>query len=232
MMSRTFTFKQFTLHDDRCAMKIGTDGVLLGAWANGGQRILDIGSGSGLIVLMMAQRYLDAHIDGVEIDSEAARQATENVNDSPFSSRVQIIEMPFQQFQPEKPYDAIVSNPPFFLSSADYSNTSRAVARHAETSFFKEFFRFAKDWLSADGQASIVIPCESIEPISAEAYLLGFFLARRVFIRTKATKPIERCLVAFSKRRTAPPSLTEETLLTPDGEKSAWNIHLTDRTLL
>ncbi len=144
---------------------------------------------------MMAQRYLDAHIDGVEIDSEAARQATENVNDSPFSSRVQIIEMPFQQFQPEKPYDAIVSNPPFFLSSADYSNTSRAVARHAETAFFKEFFRFAKDWLSADGQVSIVIPCESIEPISAEAYLLGFFLARRVFIRTKATKPIERCLV-------------------------------------
>ena len=92
MSSKGFTFKQFDIQHDRCAMKVGTDGVLLGAWANGGQRILDIGTGTALIALMMAQRCADAAITGVDIDHDAVQQARDNVNRTPFADRIGIIE--------------------------------------------------------------------------------------------------------------------------------------------
>ena len=116
MSNNSFTFQKFTIHQDRCAMKVGTDGVLLGAWAHGGKRILDIGTGTGLVAIMMAQRFADAHVTAVEIDHNAALQACNNANCSPFASRIGIVETSIQNFEVygTQLFDSIVSNPPFF----------------------------------------------------------------------------------------------------------------------
>lgn len=128
-----FRFKQFEIEQDRCAMKVGTDGVLLGAWAQGGRRILDIGSGTGLISLMMAQRFPEAEVVGIDMDADACGQARENVMASPFRDRVEIECCRLQDFggaseaaeasgttevlKAAGVFDAIVSNPPFFVDS-------------------------------------------------------------------------------------------------------------------
>lgn len=112
-----FKFKQFEIHQDRCAMKVGTDGVLLGAWAPGGKRILDVGSGTGLISLMMAQRFPEAQVLGIDMDGEACEEAAENVAASPFADRVEIECCRLQDYHSAESFDAIVSNPPFFLNS-------------------------------------------------------------------------------------------------------------------
>ena len=128
-----FAFKKFVIHQDHCAMKVGTDGVLLGSWANGGKRILDIGTGTGLIALMMAQRYTDAIIDAVEIDHDAALQAYENVSNTEFANRIKIVETAIQHHSTQDKYNAIVSNPPFFIDSLLNPNAQRSTARHACT---------------------------------------------------------------------------------------------------
>ncbi|PTT52789.1 tRNA1(Val) (adenine(37)-N6)-methyltransferase, partial [Aeromonas sp. HMWF014] len=127
-----FTFKQFHIEHDRCAMKVGTDGILLGAWAPvaNASRVLDIGTGSGLIALMLAQRSRsDCLIDGVELDRDAATQARANVAASPWTSRVNIVENAIQDYR-APPYDLIVSNPPYFVAGQSFSDPARALARH------------------------------------------------------------------------------------------------------
>ena len=131
MSTPFFRFQQFIVHHDRCAMKVGTDGVLLGAWARGGARILDVGTGTGLIALMMAQRYEQATVDAVEIDTEACQQAIDNVAESPFTNRINVICDAVQHFSMEserlKAYDAIVSNPPFFENALKNPDKGRLV---------------------------------------------------------------------------------------------------------
>lgn len=190
--------------------------------------MLDIGSGTGLISLMLAQRYANAWIDGVEVDGEAVVQSRENVAASPFADRIAIHETAFQHFSPQAPYDAIVSNPPFFLNGLKNPDNSRAGARHADPLFFKAFFRFSKQWLSAEGEVSLIIPSEHYEAISAEAYLLGFLLSRRVWVRSTPRKPVERCLLAFSKRRPGMPEEREVCLMDKGGKKSEWYRKMTD----
>ena len=112
-----FQFRQFFVGQQHCAMKVGTDGVLLGAWAEGGTHILDIGTGTGVVALMMAQRFPSANIDAIEIDREAAGQAADNVRCSPFADRVTVTHAALQDFRPSKSYDSIVCNPPYFLNS-------------------------------------------------------------------------------------------------------------------
>lgn len=221
-MSKGFTFKQFTVCHDRCAMKVGTDGVLLGAWARGGRRMLDIGSGTGLIALMLAQRFDGARIDGVEVDGEAVAQSRENVAASPFADRIAIHETDFRHFQPQAPYDAIVSNPPFFLNGLKNPDEGRSTARHSDPLFFKSFFRFSKQWLADSGEVSLIIPSEHYEDIATEAYLLGFLLSRRVWVRSSPRKPVGRCLLAFAKRRMGMPEAQEVCLMETGGRQSDW----------
>lgn len=116
MSNNYFKFKQFSVEHSGCAMKVGTDGVLLGAWANGGDCILDIGTGSGLIALFMAQRNVRAQIVAIDIDSDAIKQAKINVENSIFRNRISVIESSLQNFHQGK-YDSIVCNPPFFVNS-------------------------------------------------------------------------------------------------------------------
>ena len=132
MSNNYFSFKQFTVRHDRCAMKVGTDGVLLGAWTNFDtcQSVLDVGTGSGLIALMAAQRNNSAEITAIEIDSEAAQQAKENAENSPFKERVSVFNVSLQEFAAKRHemFDAIVSNPPFFTKSLLPPDTKRTDA--------------------------------------------------------------------------------------------------------
>ena len=120
-----FKFKRFTVRHDRCAMKVGTDGVLLGAWARGGRRILDVGTGSGLVALMMAQRFPEARVTGVEVDGEACRQAAENMAASPFAERMDARQGKIQAQDFPRPFDAIVCNPPFYMDDSPHSPDRR-----------------------------------------------------------------------------------------------------------
>ena len=134
MANEYFNFKRFTVHQDKCAMKVGTDGTLLGAWAQAPQepcRILDIGTGTGLIALMMAQRYPNASIVGIDIDPAAVAQARDNVTASPFADRISIYEADICHFDENATFDSVICNPPFFTGDLICPDKQRAVARHA-----------------------------------------------------------------------------------------------------
>ena len=145
MSNSYFQFKQFTVFHDRCAMKVGTDGVLLGAWTRTGQgcSILDIGTGTGLIALILAQRIPDARITAVELDREAALQAAENVRNSPWAARIEVVEADIRQYatRVSHPFDIIVSNPPFFNSSLHSPSEARTQARHTDSLSYAELFQ-------------------------------------------------------------------------------------------
>ena len=219
-----FTFRQFVIRQDRCAMKVGTDGVLLGAWAEGGARILDIGAGTGVISLMMAQRFPDSHVDGVEADDSAARQASENA--SPFH-QVVIHAVRLQDWSPSEPYDCIVSNPPFFVDSLKNPSQSRALARHDVDLSFADILFFAKQWLTEKGQLSVVLPTEVVERFSETAYLSGFRMCRQSLVKTVERKPFKRQLLSFTKDVSRPMVRAEHCLLRADGSRSDWYDELT-----
>ena len=231
MSTPFFRFQQFLVRHDRCAMKVGTDGVLLGAWARGGECILDIGTGTGLIALMMAQRNKQATVDAVEIDVEACLQATDNVAESPFSNRINVICDAVQHFAMEnerwKAYDAIVSNPPFFENALKNPNKGRLVARHSDTLSFADLFKVVKNLLSDDGEFSVIIPTENRGRIEEEALLQGFSLSRICAIKTTPKKPVRRYLLAF--RRYPSPHIDEqvEILETQPNVRSEWYENLT-----
>ncbi len=199
MANDFFRFKQFTVFQSQCAMKVGTDGTLLGAWARGGQRILDIGAGTGLLALMMAQRFPDAKVFGVEIDAQAARQAQENVAASPFSDRIVISCQDFRQCV-EGQYDTIVSNPPFFDQSLKSPDTQRTAARHTSSLSYRDLMSGAFSRLSNDGHFSVVIPADCKSKLESEAYLSGFFVSRVCAVRTSSRKPVKRYLLEFCKK--------------------------------
>ncbi len=219
-----FAFRQFVIRQDRCAMKVGTDGVLLGAWAEGGARILDIGAGTGVISLMMAQRFPDSHVDGVEADACAARQAAENAT---LFRQVDIHAVRLQDWEPSEPYDCIVSNPPFFVDSLRNPSRSRALARHDVDLSFADILSFAKQWLTEKGQLSVVLPAEVVERFSETAYLSGFRMCRQALVKTVIHKPFKRQLLSFSKSFSRPMERTERCLLRADGGRSEWYDELT-----
>lgn len=207
-------------------MKVGTDGVMLGAWAHGGQHILDIGTGTGVIALMMAQRFTEASVEGVEIDALAARQAAENVLTSPYAGRVNIHASSLQDFKPQTQFDAIVTNPPFFVNSLTSPQSARTVARHATSLTYADIFNFASLWLSPDGELSAVIPVEVVDKFTSEAFVRGFFLARQYWVKTVERRRPRRVLLSFKKSR--PETFdSQEVLLMCDGKRSQWYEKLT-----
>ena len=225
-----FQFKQFVVHQDRCGMKVGTDGVLLGAWAEGGKHILDIGTGTGLIALMLAQRYQDADITGVELNEQAALQAQENVDASPFVPQITIENVPIQRFslQPRLHghFDSIVSNPPFYHSLKS-KNHERTLARHTESLTFTELFEAVSLLLAPEGCFSAVIPIEQMDNFLAEAHIKGLFISRIVKVKTVETKQAKRCLVAFTKQLPTIFQEEEATIRDVDGQYTAWYSQLT-----
>lgn len=224
-----FQFKEFGIRQDQCGMKVGTDGVLLGAWAWGGRRILDIGTGTGLIALMMAQRFGTAQVDAIDVDEDACRQASENIAASPFADRVNVVCARLQDYSVvDTLYDAIVSNPPFFLETLKSPAPQRAMARHADSLPFADLFAGVARLLSETGVFSVVVPAEAAESLMFEAALKRFFLVRRCFVKTVERKPPRRLLLTFA-RHPATEGMEDATQLlqTPTGERSPWYGELT-----
>ena len=218
-----FDFKQFRIHHDRCAMKVGTDGVLLGAWANvkDNENILDIGTGTGLIALMLAQRA-NAHITGVEIDPEAAAQATQNASESPFSQQVRIVNTDIKDYPYEPKYDNIVSNPPFFKESVLPPKDSRATARHCAGLPLETLVEEAKKRLRANGLFQVILPHSEVSRFVGLCALKEMSLLRLTEICTKEGKPFKRALLCFINQIEATGTTRDILYLTgPDGGRSA-----------
>ena len=224
MSTPYFRFKQFTIWHDRCAMKVGTDGVLLGAWAGTTdspaantdktspvERILDIGTGSGLIALMLAQRFPNAIIDGIDIDPSAVLQAKDNFSASPFSTHLHASSSPLQAWQPKAKYDMIVSNPPYFSNSLLCLDNMRTIARHDNILSFAELLEHSNRLLTQAGTLSLVLPADAEKAILAEARLQHLYCVRLCRVHTTANKPAKRILVTFS-HQTPATTLTPETL--------------------
>ena len=205
MSNDFFQFKQFIVRQDSCAMKVGTDGTLLGAWARGGERILDIGTGTGLISLMMAQRFEKATVDAIDIDAGACAQALRNAAESPFGDRINVCNKSLQDFagqETAKPYDSIVSNPPYFVHSLKAPDERRSMARHAETLSYYDLMKCSANMLSENGEISVVIPFDCRKRLEEAAILSGLFLSRICAVKTKPEKAPKRYLLAFTKRPT------------------------------
>ena len=195
MPNSFFRFRQFTVHQERCAMKVSTDGVLLGAWTQceGAQRVLDIGTGTGLLALMIAQRC-QARIDAVEIDPDACEQAKENFQSSPWSERLQLVAMSFQAFcktNPE-PYELILSNPPYFSNSLRSADEKRNTARHNSTLLPKELITGVEALLKDQGICSLILPFDEGQQLIGQAEAQGLYCSRVTEVkgdREKSTQP-------------------------------------------
>ena len=201
MSNDYFRFKQFCIHHDRCAMKVGTDGVLLGAWGCvEGSRILDIGTGTGLIALMAAQRNPEAKVCGIDIDEEAVFQARENIAESPFCSRIECILKDVLAFETKELFDAILCNPPFFTEDTLPDDKSRALARNNKNLPFPLLINKVADLLADDGVFSLVVPSGLVQEIVGLCLENGLHLVRRCQVHTTAQKPPRRTLLAFSRQ--------------------------------
>ncbi|WP_300703222.1 methyltransferase [Bacteroides sp.] len=199
MSNTSFTFKQFTVNHDKCAMKVGTDGVLLGAWASvaNAKHILDVGTGTGLIALQIAQRNQKAAITAIEIDPSAAAQAKENVQCSPWADRIDVICSDFRSFQSKIKFDLIVSNPPYFIDALNCPNEQRNIARHTGGLNYDLLFHHAAHLLEEEGGVSVIIPVEAERAVIDAAWDNKLFPSNCMRIFTKPGKPCRRVLFTF-----------------------------------
>ncbi|CAN5171478.1 methyltransferase [soil metagenome] len=195
-----FRFKQFEVRHDHCAMKVNTDGVLLGAWADvdGAKRALDVGTGSGVIALMLAQRGVH-HIEALEIDQEAAEQALENFTQSGWSAALQVHPMALQQFLPEAAYDLIVSNPPYFDNAYKTPLANRNLARHNDTLPLNDLMAFTAEWLTQKGKLDIILPVEMENSAKQHASSHGLYLNRCCRVKGVAGGDTKRLLLEFGR---------------------------------
>lgn len=200
MSSKSFKFKQFEVSHDLCAMKVGTDGVLLGAWTDiqNTENILDAGTGSGLIALMLAQRS-KAVIDAIEIDKGGYLQSCINFSNSPWHQRLNAVNEDFRNFKTDKRYDLIVSNPPFFRNSLKAGGQQRSIARHDDTLSWEQLVEKSFNFLNSDGRLSVIIPAEGFADFHAVCITTGFNLKKKCNVYTKVTKSAKRVMLEYSK---------------------------------
>lgn len=209
-----FQFKQFTIYHDKCAMKVGTDGVLLGAWSSvaEAQSALDIGAGSGLISLMLAQRNNKLIVDAIDINDNAVKQAEENAKSSPFCDRIYCYKTSLQEFcyTTDKRYDAIISNPPFFAKSLKSPEVARSIARHTDTLSAEELIQSAANLLTEKGKLSVIYPFEYKESLFDLAKQYRLFVSRVTNIYPTPHSQPKRILMELSKEEK---DLTERDLI-------------------
>ncbi len=213
-MPKPFRFKQFTVHHDRCAMKIGTDGILLGAWATGShaRRILDIGTGCGVIALMLAQRFPAAQVAAVELDPAASEQAAANFSESPFRDRLTLTQSSVQDFQVVAPFDLVVSNPTWFPDGPKSPDTKRSLARHNDSLTLNELATEAVRMLSPNGRLSIILPIETAQPFCNLARNVDLHCVRQCRVRSTPDSKPRRMLLEFSNQG-GPEELTVQELV-------------------
>lgn len=211
-----FQFKQFTIQQDRCAMKVGTDGVLLGAWTpiiNNPYNILDIGTGTGLIALMLAQRSNAEQIDAIEIDDDAYEQATENFENSPWNDRLYCYHAGLDEFveEVEEEFDLIVSNPPFYTDEYKSGDDQRDNARFEDSLPFEELVEAADYFLSDHGIFALIVPFKEEEKIIALCKERELFPLKITRVKGTPTTEIKRSLMAFT--RIEQPAVIDELII-------------------
>jgi len=218
--SGTFRFRQFIVHHDRCAMKVGTDAVLLGAWTSvaGAKTILDVGTGSGILSLMLAQRTpAETRIDAVEIEQPDFLQATENARQSPWAEKINVHHTSIQSYQTEKQYDLIICNPPFFVNSLLPPSPSRKQARHTGSLSNRDLLAAVIRLLSRAGIFSVILPTAEGVQFQFAAEELGLYPSRLLAFFPRKQKPPERCLIEFTFKQRSP--FTENLILHEQGNQ-------------
>ncbi|MCF0197173.1 MAG: methyltransferase [Bacteroidaceae bacterium] len=216
-----FRFQQFDVHHDRSSMRVGTDAVLLGAWAEAPRGdILDIGTGCGVIALMMAQRYPESRVVGIDVDEESVREARDNVSASPFASRVRMEVADVRAYRAEAPFACIVCNPPYFTEDTLAPDPRRGRARSASFLHFDQLVAAVAHLLAPDGLFSVVLPTREVDDFCALCTFRGLYLARRTDVRTTSRKAPKRALLTFSRQLCHAPLATALTLMDPDGSRS------------
>lgn len=196
-----FRFKEFEIDQRDCAMKINTDGVLLGTMADGQEatRILDVGTGTGVIALMLAQRFVGTELIGIEIDEQSASRARQNVELSPFSRRIHIVNNAFQDFSAKERVDLIVSNPPFYTDSLHSIDGRRKTAKHADMDFFRDFFSFCDRSLLSHGRIEMIVPTDLVDRLELIAVELEFVCTKKTAISSfQDSEPI-RYMLGFNR---------------------------------
>lgn len=199
-----FQFKQFTVNQDRCAMKVGTDGVLLGAWCpidNHPYSVLDIGAGTGILSLMLAQRSKAEQIDAIEIDENAYEQCVENFESSPWGDRLFCFHAGLDEFvdEPEEQYDIIISNPPFYSEDYKTENEQRDWARFQDAMPFEDLVEAADLLLSENGIFAVIIPYKEEERFISLCADVDLFPVKVTRVKGTHTTPIIRSLLAFKR---------------------------------
>jgi tRNA1Val (adenine37-N6)-methyltransferase len=201
MSNNYFSFKQFTVYQDQCAMKVGTDGVLLGSWTDvkKASRILDVGTGTGLIAIMLAQRS-PALIDGVEIEKNACLQARKNATGSPWHKRIKLYHDSIQHYSETKSssYDVIVSNPPFFQNSLKPSVRSKTIAKHDVGLNYSTLLSCSAKLLKPGGRLSFIIPAVGQREFISRADFHRLQPSRLTWVRPAPGKEFSRCLIEFT----------------------------------
>lgn len=199
-MGSIFKFKRFEVNQAGCAMKINTDGVLLGAIAKQDHplHILDIGTGTGVIALMLAQRYPNTKIDAVEIDESAATAAEVNCAASPFAERVTVYYTPFEKFKTETLYHLIVSNPPYFVNDLKSKEKRKEIARHADEDFFEVMLLKAAAMLHKEGSIWLILPVKQAEKVIINAVLQKLFPAQIIHVYSDISKPEFRQIICLT----------------------------------
>ncbi|MGM9737893.1 MAG: tRNA1(Val) (adenine(37)-N6)-methyltransferase [Candidatus Cryptobacteroides sp.] len=228
-----FHFKKFNVENSRSAMKVNTDGVLLGAVAtieSADRQVLDIGTGTGVIALMLAQRYdsdgLAPEITGIDIDHDAADEAGMNFRNSPWSGMMASTNMSLEDYSKAdgtRMYDLIVSNPPYYDSSLTNPNGRKAAARHTgEGLSYREIMEFAKDRLSETGRLALVLPADQEAALSRYGRMCGFSLSRILRIRTVERKQATRIITVFSRTQALERHVGSESARMFAGSKPVW----------
>jgi len=199
MTTEPFRFRQFEVFHDQCAMKVGTDAVLLGAWANvsGANAILDIGTGSGVVALMTAQRNQKALIDAVEIDEKSWLQCEENFKNSPWPERLTAFHSDIKNFQTKIKYNVVISNPPFFSDSLLSGDEVKDKARHSVSLTLKELAEVSAALLNENGRMCFILPADQETEIKNLAAVYGFYAERICSLRYNPDKPVKRVLIEF-----------------------------------
>lgn len=218
-----FKFKQFEIHQDKCAMKVGTDGVLLGAWADvsNTKRILDIGAGTGLIAIMLGQRTEDAIVHAVEIDDVAFDQAKQNMALAPWKDRLDVFHLAIQEYanSAEPEYDLIVSNPPFFSGGTFSHNQDRNSVRHTIKLPHNDLLTAVRKLLAADGKFCVILPFIEGLRFKEMASTYKFYCTKVTNVKPKADKAVERLLLQFERQ---PKETIEDELIIQNEGRNDW----------
>ena len=231
---RIQTFKQFVVHDDACGMKVGTDALLLGSWAGACKEtfaepvseVLDIGTGSGILALMLAQRFPNATVHAVELEPDAAKQASENIARSPFRDRITVHRRAFQGW--EGSVDLAVCNPPFFHGHPKSQDRKRNLARHDDTLPLSALFKSVKACLTENGEFALVFPEDRASELMAVAQASGFHLWVKVTLQATEAHEVIRSLWSWRIPPTGEPSYEAWTIEGQEGA-GAWSDSVAER---